>query len=69
VGDFLLGVLVLGYAEPLFRVAFYICVGGLLAGAMALIAYSVWRARKARVATSFGSARWATPDEYREADY
>jgi type IV secretion system protein VirD4 len=56
-----------GYAEALFRVAFYICVSGLLAGVMALIAYSVWRARKARVATSFGSARWATPDEYREA--
>ena len=55
------------YAEALFRAAFYICAIGPLIGVVVLIAYAVWRARKARVATTHGSARWATPDEYRAA--
>jgi type IV secretion system protein VirD4 len=56
-----------GYAENLFRRAFYICAIGPLVGVAALIAYAVWRSRKARVATTHGSARWATPEEYAQA--
>ena len=55
------------YAEALFRTAFYICAIGPLVGVFVLVAYAVWRARKARVATTHGSARWATPEEYRAA--
>jgi type IV secretion system protein VirD4 len=56
-----------GYAEGLFRTAFYICAIGPLIGVAVLIGYAVWRARKARVATTHGSARWATPEEYAQA--
>src|SRR5450631_1272631 len=56
-----------GYAEELFRTAFYICAIGPLIGVAVLIGYAVWRARKARVATTHGSARWATPEEYAQA--
>jgi type IV secretion system protein VirD4 len=56
-----------GYAEPLFRTAFYICAIGPLVGVGVLIGYAVWRARKVRVATTHGSARWATPEEYTQA--
>lgn len=55
------------YAENLFRMAFYICVAGPLIGVIVLVGYAVWRARKARVATTHGSARWATEDEYAAA--
>ena len=56
-----------GYAEGLFRTAFYICAIGPLIGVAVLIGYAVWRARKARVATTHGSARWATQEEYTQA--
>jgi type IV secretion system protein VirD4 len=57
-----------GYAEKLFRTAFYICAIGPLIGVAVLIGYAVWRARKARVATTHGSARWANPEEYKQAE-
>jgi type IV secretion system protein VirD4 len=56
-----------GYAESVFRTAFYICAIGPLLGVGVLIGYAVWRARKVRVATTHGSARWATPEEYAQA--
>jgi type IV secretion system protein VirD4 len=56
-----------GYAESVFRTAFYICAIGPLIGVGVLIGYAVWRARKVRVATTHGSARWATPEEYTQA--
>src|ERR1700735_1217319 len=40
--------------------------GGFLAIVVA-VAMSVWRAREARTAATFGSARWATPSEIRAA--
>lgn len=55
------------YAEAIFRTAFYICVAGPLIGVVVLVGYAVWRARKARVATTHGSARWATEEEYEAA--
>lgn len=56
-----------GYAPTLFRDAFYVCAGGPMAGVIVIIAYAVWAARKARVATTHGSARWASPDEIEAA--
>jgi type IV secretion system protein VirD4 len=56
-----------GYAERVFRLAFTICAVGPILGACALVTYAVWRARKARVATTHGSARWATKKEYEKA--
>lgn len=55
------------YAESVFRRAFTMCVVGPLIGVVVLVAYAVWRARKARVATTHGSARWATEEEYEAA--
>lgn len=55
------------YAKSVFQTAFFICAGGPLAGVAVLISYAVWRARKALIATTHGSARWATPEEYRKA--
>jgi len=55
------------YAERLFRSGFYICAIGPLIGVVVIVGYAVWQARKARVATTHGSARWASPEEYRAA--
>jgi type IV secretion system protein VirD4 len=51
------------YAPEVFRQAFYVCAIGPLIGVAVIIAYAVWMARKARVATTHGSARWATSEE------
>ena len=56
-----------GYAEKIFREAFFICVSGPIVGVVVLITYAVWRARKVEVATTHGSARWASPAEYAAA--
>src|ERR1700676_2928721 len=55
------------YAPEIFRGGFVICAVGPLLGVIAMLAFAVWRARKARVASTHGSARWALPDEYRAA--
>jgi type IV secretion system protein VirD4 len=55
------------YAPALFQRAFVICAVGPIVGAIALILRAVWAARKALVATTHGSARWATPEEYESA--
>jgi len=51
------------YAPELFRKAFYVCALGPIVGVVVLIAYAVWSARKARIATTHGTARWATLEE------
>jgi type IV secretion system protein VirD4 len=55
------------YAPEVFRGGFVICAVGPLLGVIAMLAFAVWRARKARVASTHGSARWALPGEYRAA--
>jgi len=51
------------YAPAIFRTAFIVTAVGPMVGVAALVAYAVWRARKARVATTHGSARWASTEE------
>lgn len=51
-------------APQVFMQAFVICVIGPLAGVAALIAYAVWAARKARIASSHGTASWAVERDY-----
>ena len=45
----------------------YIAASGGLAAVVVAIAMSVWRARKAKHAQTYGSARWATEKEVRKA--
>jgi type IV secretion system protein VirD4 len=55
------------YAPDIFAEGGYIAAsGGILSVAVA-IAMSVWRAREARNAETYGSARWATPKEIKTA--
>jgi type IV secretion system protein VirD4 len=55
------------YAPEEFRGAFVICAVGPMFGIVAMLAFAVWRSRKARVASTHGSARWGLRGEYREA--
>ena len=56
------------YAPHVFTVGFYICIAGPLFGVSGIVVYAVWRTRKARVATSHGSAIWAKEyGDYRAA--
>jgi type IV secretion system protein VirD4 len=55
------------YAPRIFTHAFLICVSGPLTGVLGIVAYTVNRARKARVATTHGSACWGTDEELKEA--
>jgi type IV secretion system protein VirD4 len=55
------------YAPSIFvKGAFIAASGGFIAIAVA-IGMSVWRAREAKNAETYGSARWATPDEVKTA--
>jgi type IV secretion system protein VirD4 len=55
------------YAPPVFRRAGMIAASsGLVATAVAIVA-SVWRSRQAKLATTYGSARWATAREVTKA--
>jgi type IV secretion system protein VirD4 len=56
-----------GYAPAIFRTAFFIYVTGPLGGAVALIGRAVWLSRKARVATTHGSAVFGREEDYRAA--
>jgi type IV secretion system protein VirD4 len=56
------------YAEAIFQRAFVITAVGPMIGVVVIVAYSVWRARKARVATTHGTARFATDFECRAAE-
>ena len=55
------------YAPHIFEVGALIAAGGGFGAVVVAISLSVLRAREARAATTFGSARWATPREVRAA--
>ena len=55
------------YAPPVFVEGAYIASSGGFAAIAVAIAMSVWRAREAREATTYGSARFATEREVRAA--
>jgi len=48
------------YAPKVFERGAYLAASGGIAGALAAIIGSVWRARQAKLVTTYGSARWAT---------
>ncbi|MCK1515612.1 conjugal transfer protein TraG [Bradyrhizobium sp. 190] len=55
------------YAPEIFEEGGAIAAGGGIAGAVFAILNSVWRARQNQLVTTYGSARWATPKEIKEA--
>ncbi len=55
------------YAPDVFVHGAYIAAAGGLAAVVVAIAMSVWRAREAKQADTYGSARWATEKEVRQA--
>ena len=55
------------YARDIFVEGAYIAASGGIAAVAVAIAMSVWRARQAKRATTYGSARWAEAREVREA--
>ncbi|MBV9840624.1 MAG: conjugal transfer protein TraG [Sphingomonadaceae bacterium] len=55
------------YAPQVFVHGAYIAAAGGLAAVVVAIALSVWRAREAKHASTYGSARWATEKEVRRA--
>jgi type IV secretion system protein VirD4 len=55
------------YAPEIFEEGGAIAAGGGVAGALFAILNSVWRARQNQLVTTYGSARWASPREIREA--
>ncbi|WP_063695166.1 conjugal transfer protein TraG [Bradyrhizobium embrapense] len=55
------------YASEIFEEGGAIAAGGGVAGALFAILNSVWRARQNQLVTTYGSARWASPKEIKEA--
>ncbi|TIW01322.1 MAG: conjugal transfer protein TraG, partial [Mesorhizobium sp.] len=55
------------YAPPIFVEGAYIAASGGFISIAVAIGMSVWRAREAKNAETFGSARWAHDDEVRGA--
>ena len=55
------------YARDIFVEGAYIAASGGIAAVAVAISMSVWRAREAKRATTYGSARWAEAREVREA--
>lgn len=55
------------YAPQVFRRAGLIAASGGVFGIVFAVSASLWRARQGRVATTYGSARWARSPEIREA--
>jgi type IV secretion system protein VirD4 len=55
------------YAPEIFQEGGAIAAAGGIAGAMFAILNSVWRARQNQLVTTYGSARWATPREIKQA--
>ena len=51
------------YAPHQFNEALKVCYLGPIAAVVAVVGYAVWLARRARVAGTFGTARWATKRE------
>jgi type IV secretion system protein VirD4 len=56
------------YAHEIFVDGGYIAAAGGIAAFAVAVAMSVWRAREAKHAITYGSARWATAQEIRSAD-
>jgi type IV secretion system protein VirD4 len=56
------------YAHDIFMQGGYIAAGGGIAAIVVAVAMSVWRAREANHAITYGSARWATSHEIRGAN-
>ncbi len=50
------------YAPAVFQRGAYVAASGGALGALAAMAGSVWRARQAKLVTTYGSARWARYD-------
>jgi type IV secretion system protein VirD4 len=55
------------YQPKIFSTGGWIAAGGSLIAALAAIVGSIWRARQSRLATTYGSARWATSREISRA--
>jgi type IV secretion system protein VirD4 len=55
------------YAPEVFLHGAYIVAAGTLVAIVAAIAMSVWQAREAQNVITYGSARWAQPDEVHAA--
>ncbi len=55
------------YAPEVFAEGGYIAASGGFSAVIVAVALSVWRAREARAATTYGSARWAIPREVKAA--
>lgn len=55
------------YAPDIFDRGGLVAGSGGLLGALAAIAGSVWRARQAKLVTTYGSARWATQADLKRA--
>src|SRR5450432_4915492 len=55
------------YAPRVFVEGAYIAASGGFISIAVAVAMSVWRAREAKTAATYGSARWATPSEIRAA--
>ena len=55
------------YAPAIFDRGGMIAGAGGFAGALAAIIGSVWRARQAKLVTTYGSARWATPRDLKRS--
>lgn len=55
------------YAPTLFWQAIKLVYLGPILGVVAVIGYAVWQARRARIATTHGTARWATRREAKRA--
>ena len=56
------------YAHEIFVEGGYIAASGGIAGFAVAVAMSVWRAREAKHAITYGSARWATKSEIARAE-
>jgi type IV secretion system protein VirD4 len=56
------------YAPYVFVEGAYIASSGGFISIVVAVAMSVWRAREAKTAATYGSARWATPSEIRVAN-
>jgi len=55
------------YAPEVFNKAGFLAAGGGLFGIIIAVLGSLWRARQDKHVTTYGSARWARPEEIREA--
>ncbi|OCK59866.1 conjugal transfer protein TraG [Bradyrhizobium sp. LMTR 3] len=55
------------YAPEIFETGGVIAGAGGVVGALFAVLNSVWRARQNQLVTTYGSARWATPKEIKEA--